>query len=158
MIRISKSMKIDAPREAFVDWISNIDKNYKAWDPEHHVQCKFLTEKPLKEGSILYFEEYFLGKLQKIRYKIICADRDKRIEVQALFPQSLIGGRLIFEMEPEGNGFILTETIGLGFDTPVVGALFDIIIRTTAKRFFPAFEDHLVEGLENIKRILEQAD
>lgn len=72
MITSRDTIEIKTSPEKIFEWFAHLDKNFKSWHPKEHVECRYLKGSPLEEGSILYFEVYLLGKLQKAKYQALC--------------------------------------------------------------------------------------
>jgi hypothetical protein len=158
MIILDETITVHAQPEDLMDFFAHLDKNYPAMSKDH-IQVTCLRGHPLQEGSIFKNEEYFQGKPVQAKYLVNQVIPNKRIEYKALFPQSLIGGRLVNEIEPTNDGFVWTEIIYLGFNTPLLGKLIDGLIRFLFVLLNGSVSDlkaHQIEGMKTVKHILEE--
>lgn len=73
----------------------------------------------------------------------------------ALFPLSLIGGKLTFKLDIHQNYFILNEIIEVGFNYLLIGNLMDILLNMYFRDKYTELNAHSQEGLSNIKDIIE---
>lgn len=154
MIKLENSIKINTSHTMFMDFLSNFDKNYIAMSPKNHLSCKFLTPPPRGIGSITLSEEILFGKHQRAKYKITKIS-DNEIVMTALFPLSLLGGKLIFKLNIQKNYFFLHEIIEMGTNCFFIGKLLDILLNIYFRDKNTELNNHSKEGLVNIKNILE---
>ena len=100
MITLCDSIEIAAPPEEVFEWLvlhmSNAEL-YKAWHPDH-VGLRWVKGEPVKEGSIVYADEYLHGVLHRLKFRIVKIVPNKRIEFRSLFPLSLLA---------PGNSFVI---------------------------------------------------
>jgi len=115
------------------------------------VECRYLTEGPLSEGSAIYIEEYLHGKPHKLRLHITKMELNSRIEYN-----TFLGTKGVFIMEPEGAGLLFTAEMHMGVDLPLVGGLVDRIMGIFMSRQLQGMEKHIREEGQNLKTILEQ--
>ncbi|MEQ9001717.1 MAG: hypothetical protein RID53_35095 [Coleofasciculus sp. B1-GNL1-01] len=158
MIILDETITVHVQPEDLMDFFAHIDKNYQAISKDH-IQVTCLQGHPLQEGSIFKNEEYFQGKPVQAKYIVKQVIPNKRIEYKALFPQSLIGGRLVNQIEATNDGFVWTEIIYLGFNTPLLGKLIDGLIRFLFVLLNGSVSDlkaHQTEGMKTVKHILEE--
>jgi hypothetical protein len=139
------------------DRFAQLDKNFQSWHPEEHVQCRYCKGGPLEKGSILYFEVYLLGKLQKAKYRITNVEPNSRIEYKMEFPLSLLGGSGAWIMEPKGANSIFMNDIYLGTNLPVAEKVMDKLIQLSLGRVNAAFKHHMAEEDQNLKKIMEES-
>jgi hypothetical protein len=66
MLVIRDTVSIDATASDVFHWFEHIDENYLAWHPSH-VSCRYVKGQGLKEGVVIYAEEYLHGKLHKLK-------------------------------------------------------------------------------------------
>lgn len=154
MIQLTNNIKINASHTIFFDFINDFDKNYILMSPKNHLNCQFLTPPPRGVGSITLSEEILFGKHQKAKYEITKIT-ETEIVMTALFPLSLIGGKLIFKLDIDKNYFTLNEIIIMGFNDFLIGKLLDIFLNIYFKDKYSQLNDHSKEGLINIKNIIE---
>jgi hypothetical protein len=145
MIILKDSIEIkETPQKTF-DWLVHLEKNYKAWHPDH-VECYWRKGKPAEEGTILYVEEYIHGSLHKMRMRITRIEPAKRIEYKILFPMSIICPEGSFITEPKGESCIFTATLSFRFGK---------MLSKLAKDRVEALKKHMKEEGESLKRLLE---
>ena len=97
MITLRDAIEIKASPEQIIDFFLNFKENFYAWHPDH-VECRYLTPGPLKENSVIYFEEYLHGKLHKLKLRITLIKPNSRIEYK-----TFMGTKGVFIMEPKGT-------------------------------------------------------
>ncbi len=146
MIILKDTIEIKASPEQIVDFFLHFKDNFHAWHPDH-VECRYLTPGPLKEGSVIYIEEYIGGRLVKVRLHITKIE-PRRLECKV----SPYGSRSIYIMEPKGDKTLLTTEMHMGTKIPLLGRIVDKIIKGRAE----ALKRHLAEEGQNLKRILEE--
>ncbi len=161
MIILSERIEIDAPSTMFVEWLSNIQQNYRHIGDEHSPTpmmprglCRLFGEK-FEKGASLYFEGYFAGNFHNSFLAIISADPDDRIELRSSSPL-LLNPRLILEIKPYDESFILYAMVCLGSDFPIMGALLDAIVWMVWNRSLLDTIYYMRKGLENLKQDLEK--
>jgi len=152
MITLRDSIEIQATPDKVYEWLVrrfNSKEDYQAWHPEHVDIC-WIKGDSLKEGSIVYAQEYLHGRLHKLKFRITKVIPNKEIEYRALFPLSLFSQGNAFIVEPRGkNSSIFTATGGLR-----AGPLF----KKLAKNQIKATKQHMKEEGENLKRALETSE
>ena len=156
MITLRDTIEIKTSPEKIFEWFAHLDKNFQTWHPKEHVECRYLKGSPLEEGSILYFEVYLLGKLQKAKYHITNVKLDSRIEYKAGFPLSLFGGRGDYIVEPRGANSLFIQDTYIGWKIPLLGSVVDKLIQALFGRLNEAFKQHIAEEDQNLKRIMEE--
>lgn len=77
---------------------------------------------------------------QKARYKITTITEDE-IVMTALFPLSLLGGKLIFKLDRHKEYFILNEIIEMGFNNVFIGKNLDVVLNI----YHPQDAPHLLQ-------------
>jgi hypothetical protein len=60
-----------------------------------------------------------------------------------------------FSLEPADRGTCFTAELDFGIEAPLIGSLLDRVLRKVLARRLAAFETHMREEGENLKRILE---
>ena len=156
MITLRDTIEITTSPENIFQWLAHLDKNFQSWHPKEHVECRYLKGSPLQEGSILYFEVYLLGKLQKAKYHITNVEPNSRIEYKAGFPLSLFNGRGDYVVEPLGDNSLFIQDIYLGTKIPLLGSIMDKLIQVLFGRLNEAFKRHMAEEDQYLKRIMEE--
>jgi len=145
MKTLSDSIEIKASPEKIYDWFIYIDENYLEWHPDH-VKAVWLTEKKMEVGAKLYCEEYIHGELHKIKFKCTKIEPNKIIEFKNLFPISLICPKGSFIFEPSGDNCLFTATLSFRMGN---------FLSKIAKKQVEAFEEHMKEEGENLKKLIE---
>ena len=151
MITLRDAIKIKASPEQIIDFFLNFKENFYIWHPDH-VECRYLAPGPLKENSVIYFEEYLHGKLHKLKLRITLINPDSRIEYK-----TFMGTKGVFVMEPGGATTLFTAEMYMGSNMPVLGKIMDIIILKLLSRQLKGIRQHMVEEGQNLKKILEQS-
>jgi hypothetical protein len=156
MIILKDSVEVEATPEEVFNWLAQRlrDKeSYQAWHADH-VDIRWIKGEPLKEGSVVYAEEYLHGALHKLKFRITKVVPNRLIEYRILFPMSLLAPANSFVIEPKGEGRCLFTAQGsLRFPR----WLFDRM-HPKHKGKIEATEQHMQEEGENLKRALEAAD
>ena len=149
MIKIEDSIEIKAAPVEVYEWLVQRFEGkeaYQAWHPDH-VDVRWIKGQPLQEKSILYAEEYLLGNLHKLMFRITKIVPNKEIEYKPLFPLSILMPKNQFFMEPTGlNSCIFTATGSL--------RAWPLFRKFGGKRL-DAIKQHMKEEGENLKRNLE---
>jgi len=126
MIILKDSIEIRTTPERIFDWFKNLDKHFTEWHPNH---TKFVkVTGGMDEGDIIYFEERLGGKLNKYKGKISKIEMetsDWKLEIEYLFPASLLGVRSLIVVESKEDTCIFTICETFGFKKPIVGKLID---------------------------------
>ena len=154
MIIIEESISIKTTPQNLMDFTKNLEENYYIISKDH-VSFRNLKGDPITEGSKFEQFEMFAGKKLGGRYKVARVIPNERIEFQATFPRSLIGGRVIFEVKKENDGIILKEKIILGSRAFIIGKHINRFLKMFMTRFYGKLKEHQVKGLNNIKMHLE---
>lgn len=153
MITLRHSIEVEAAAEEAFQWLVQRfrdGESYRAWHPDH-VDIRWTKGEPLKEGSIIYAEEYLHGYLHKLKFRITKIVPDRMIAYRSLFPLSLLAPGNSFLIEPkEANSCVFTA----------IGSL--RLPRWLFKRLhkkhegkIDATERHMREEGENLKKALE---
>ena len=149
MITLRDSIEIKVSPEQIIDFFLHFKDNFYIWHPEH-VECRYLTAGPLKENSVIYFEEYLHGKLHKLKLRITLIKPDSRIEYRPV-----MGTKGVFVMEPRGTTTLFTAEMHVGSSMPVLGKIMDRIILKFLSRQLEGIRQHMVEEGQNLKKILD---
>ena len=113
------------------------------------MECRYLTPGPLKENSIIYFEEYLHGKLHKLKLRITIIKPNSRIEYK-----TFMGTKGVFVIEPRGTTTLFTAEMHMGTNIPLLGKLIDSIMLKFLSRQLEGIKQHMIEEGQNLKRIL----
>ena len=160
MIVLRDEIEIMAPHEQVFQWFAHLDKNYRTWHPKDHVKLRYLKGSLIEEGSLIYFEEYLHGKLEKMRFRVTRVEPNTRIEYRFLFPfpYSLFKTRGAFTTIRCGDNTLFIAEICWGLNIPLVSNLLDRIIRKSLPvPQLQAIRQHMLEEGENLKQIMEKA-
>jgi hypothetical protein len=155
MITLRDTVEIETPPQKIFEWFAHLDENFRTWHPKDHVECRYLKGSPLEQDSVLYFEVYLLGKLQKAKFHITNVVPNSKIEYRLGFPLSLLGGGGAFIMEPRGADSVFIQDVYLGRKTPLLGTMLDVFIKIFLGRLNEDYKRHIAEEGQNLKRIME---
>jgi len=150
MITLKDSIEIKAtPERVFKCLIQRFQskENYQAWHPEH-VDIRWIKGEPLKEGSVIYAEEYLHGHLHKLKFRVTKMVRNKEIKYRALLPFLLLAPENAFIIEPKGKGNSIFTATGLFRGGPLFEKFWKNQIEATKR--------HMKEEGENLKLALEK--
>ena len=93
MITLRDTIEIETSPQKIFEWFAHLDENYRAWHPTDHVESRYLKGSPVERDSIVYFEEYLHGDLERMKFQTTNVEPNSRIEYRVLFPYSLLGMR-----------------------------------------------------------------
>ena len=153
-ITLTDSVEIQTAPEKVFDFFLHLvdDASYRTWHPDDHMSLRWVKGSPWKEGSIVYAEEYFHGKLHKLKFLISKVVANREIEyipasrlLRIYFPKNR------FVIEPSGNGCIFTAEVHLR-----VGRLVKTLAKHKLETGLLFVRKHMKEEGENLKRILEK--
>jgi len=153
MITIKDSIEINASADkVFNQLVENLSnrESYKLWHPEH-VDLRWIKGEPVREGSILYAEEYLHGHLHKLRYRITKIVPNKLIAYAPLFPLSIIATGNSFKTVSKGENRCVFSSEG-HIRFPLW--LFKKVHKSHEGKLV-ASEKHMKEEGENIKKAVE---
>ena len=150
MIILRDIVEIKASPEQIFEFFVHFKENFFAWHLAH-VECCYLTEGTLTEGSVIYIEEYLHGKLHKLKLHITKVEPNSRIEYK-----TFMGTRGVFIIEPRGERALFIAEMHMGTKIPLLGKLVDRIMRTFMSRQLEGMKQHMTEEGQNLKRILEE--
>ncbi len=159
MIIFQDTIEIKTAKEKIFDWFAHIERNYRAWHPKDHKECRYLKGSSLEIGSIIYCEEYLGGYLEKPRFQITNVKPYSQLEYKLLFPYSIVGTRFVFIIEPYNTSSLFTTQIHLGYKIPLLGGLLNKFIQILCVLFdgkLRTVSQHITEEEQNLKRILEE--
>ena len=150
MISLQDVTEIEASPEQVFDWLAHFEDNYLAWHPDH-VECRHVSGAPLERGTVIYTEEYLHGQIHKLTFEVTDLVPNSRVDYRAGFGK---GGA--FKVEPKGDRVLFIATLDVGSRAPVLGWLFDTVMRTLFSDRIEALQRHMAEEGENLKRLLEE--
>ena len=153
MITIKNLIEINASAEKVFDQlVKNISnkESYKLWHPEH-VDLRWIKGEPVREGSILYAEEYLDGNLHKLKYRITKIVPNKLIAYAPLFPLTIIVTGNCFRIVSKGENRCVFSSEG-HIRFPLW--LFKKVHKSHEGKLI-ASEKHMKEENENIKKTVE---
>jgi len=150
MIVLRDTIEIKASPEQIFQWFAHFKANYLSWHPDH-VECRYLTEGSLREGSVIYIEEYLHRKLHKLKLRITEIEPNSRIEYK-----TFLSTKGVFIIEPRGDNSLFTAEIYLGTNIPLLGKLVDRFMGVFMSRQLEGIKQHMAEEGQNLKRILEE--
>ena len=156
MIELKDSIEVEAPAEKVFEWLCQRmrDKeSYRAWHPDH-VDIRWIKGEPLREGSVLYAEEYVHGYLHKLKLRITKIVPNRVIEYRFLFPLSILATGNKFLIEPKGENSCVFTAMG---SLRIPRWLFERMHKNH-KYKIEATEQHMKEEGENLKKALENQD
>ena len=99
---LSDSIDVNASAKKVFDWLlqsMRTKDSYKAWHPEHK-EIRWTKGEPLKEGSIVYIEEYLQGILHKLTFRFTKIIPNKLIKYRILYPLAIFAPGNKFIIEP----------------------------------------------------------
>lgn len=153
MITLKDSIQINASADkVFSQLVENLSnrESYKLWHPEH-VDLRWIKGEPVREGSILYAEEYLHGHLHKLKYRITKIVPNELIAYAPLFPLSIIATGNSFRIVSKGeNRCVISSEGHIRFPL----WLFKKVHKSHEGKLV-ASEKHMKEEGENIKKAVE---
>jgi hypothetical protein len=155
MISLKYSIEINASADkVFNQLVENLSnrESYKLWHPEH-VDLRWIQGEPLREGSILYAEEYLHGNLHKLKFRVKKIVPNKKIAYAPLFPLSIIATGNSFRTVSKGENRCVFFSEGY-IRFPLW--LFKKVHKSHEDKLI-ASEKHMKEECENIKKAVETA-
>lgn len=154
MIKLTDTIEIGASADsAFAqlrEYLSD-KESYLAWHPEH-VELRWIKGEPMREGSILYAEEYLHGRLHKLKFRVTKVVPNRLIAYRPLFPLSIIATGNVFRFELRGEGRC-TFTADGRIRFPLW--LFKRMHKEHTGKL-AASKKHMQEEGENLKKAVEQ--
>lgn len=149
MIVLRDTGEIKASPEQIFEFFVHFKENFHAWHPDH-VECRYLSSGPLREGSVIYIEEYLHRKLHKLKLHMTKIEPNSRIEYK-----TFLGTTGVFIIEPRGASSVFTAEMHIGTGIPLLGSLVDRIMWIFMSRQLEGIKQHMVEEGQNLKRIME---
>jgi len=146
-MRLVSSTVIRATPEAVSLFFADMAENYLRWHPDH-VLFRWEGKGGLHADARFNFEERIAGKRLKKRMRFTRILAGRLIEFAPTNPLfRLVLPSIAFEIEPEGDGVRVTQTIHIR--TGPLGAWFK-------RDEFAAVRKHMDDEGANLKRILEE--
>lgn len=149
MILLHDKIEIDKPPAHLFNWFERLDENYLSWHPDH-VSCLFLSDGPLREGSVVYCEEYLHGKLHKLEFQVTRFLPNFRIDYDV---NAVMKGAFIFE-PVDGHTLFVAEIL-FGLDLLLVGRVVDAILQRIFRSRIRNLKQHMAEEGRNLKDLIE---
>lgn len=149
MIRLRDSILIDVPPERVWAWLNELPTHYREWHPAH-VTCRYDRGECLEVGAVLYVEEYFHERVHRLRL------RATEVVPGRVMRYRNHGFTGAFLLEPANGGTCFTAELNFGIRTPVIGHLLDALLQRVLGSRLAAFQTHMREEGENLKRVLER--
>lgn len=160
MIKLIAEEKLNCSFEKVVSSLMELDKIYSLYCPEEHIKCKFIKGNPLKEGSVLYFEERIAGEKHIMKYKVhkvIHRTKEKSVVLKAMFPMVLLNIRVVFNVKEFENGVKFSRTVTVGNDNAIIVKIIDkLFFISLGKDYYTAMVVHNKEYLEKLKYFIEK--
>lgn len=153
MITLSDSIEVMAAPKRVYEWIVQhmIEKEaYKAWHPDH-MDIRWIRGEPMKEGSIVYTDEYLHGVLHSLKFRIMRIVPDRCIEYRPLFPLSLLAPGNSFLIEPRTDDRCIFTAIG---NLRIPRWLFKKAVKNQNYKI-EATKQHMKEEGQNLKKAVE---
>lgn len=150
MIILSDRIEIDAPPSRVFQWFRQLQENYRSWHPDH-VSCRYLRGGDLQKGSVFYVEEYLHGKLHHLKFSVTNVVPNQEFSYRIL--PGLRGG---FRMRPTNRGTELVAEIVIGWQTRLIGALVDRLVRRLFTNHLEELARHMKEEGTKLRALLEE--
>jgi hypothetical protein len=151
MIRLEDSIVIDAPPEQIWSWLGDLPRHYREWHPAH-IACRYVRGDHLAIGAVLLFDERLHGKRHHLRL------RATTVVPNRLFCYAGRAFRGQFELRPTNGGTDFTARLDFGWRLPLIGMVTDAILRHVMGGRLRAFQAHMREEGQNLKRLMESGD
>ena len=154
MINLKEAIEVKAAPEEVFEWLCQRlrDKeSYRAWHRDH-VDLRWIKGEPLREGSIVYAEEYLHGELHKLKFRITKIVPNRMIKFRSIFPLSILAPGNTFLVEPKGQDSSIFTASG---SIRIPRWLF-IRLHKKHKGKIEDTEQHMKEEGQNLKTALEQ--
>lgn len=149
-MELTHTIKIKTTSERIWDFLTHIEKNYKAWHPKDHIKFIWTKGEPFSEGSTFYAEQYMMDHIVKYKGWIAESVPKKKITMRFHFPMSIVTDKI--EM-------ILEDTISYATFTHITYLKFKPLSRTLFKqrnlKMIQDINEHVANEANNMKNILE---
>lgn len=151
MVILRDTVEINAPVKEVYSFFLHFQENYLAWHPDHTF-CRYLTDGPLRIGSVIYVEEVLHGRPHRLKMRLTGLELNSRIDYQ-LFPGAW--GSFIFDQK-DARTSLFTAELRFGLALPILGKLLDPILRLLLSSQLQGIERHMNEEGKNLKKGMEQ--
>lgn len=149
MIKLRDSITIQTTPERIFEWLESLPQEYDSWHPAH-VAYRVVKGSMLQPGCEIECQEYLHGQLHILRLCLTRVEPGKRMEYR------IAGlGKGAFEVIPEDNEVEFVAELGVGIESPMIGALIDVVLSVLLRRRLEAMKRHMGEEGQNLKKILE---
>lgn len=149
MIELQHTVIVNSSPDKVWAWLEALPEHYCEWHADH-ISCRWLHGGALALSAKMEIVEFLHGKKHRLRMKVIGVDPGRRV-CYRIFP-GLNGS---FEVEGRAASSVITATIRIGADTPVLGKVIDALLRKTAGGRINAIRHHQAEEGANLKQLLE---
>jgi hypothetical protein len=131
-----------------------MDAHYAHWIPEH-LAWRWLRGEPLARDTLWYADEWVGPMRINTRFKVVESELERLFAFRILgFPAGLVrtGGSFRFNPVARG-GCEMVQEAHFGFPLPIVGALFDLLLRLVLP--INEFRRHMRDEGEGMIRLIE---
>lgn len=149
MIELRDSIWIDVEPERAWAWLNELPVHYREWHPAH-VDCRYERGESLQSGAVVSIEEHLHGRLHRLR---LCVTQVVPGRMMRYRNHGFSGA---FLLEPADGGTRFTAELIFGIRAPIIGRALDAVLRRLLARRLAAFQAHMREEGENLKRLLER--
>lgn len=149
MIELQDTVIVNAPRDMVWAWLEALPEHYLEWHPDH-ISCRWLSVGAFAPAARMEVVELLHGKKHRLRLKLTGVDPGRSVDYQ-IFPG--LKGR--FEVKAGASGTVVTATIRMGVNTPILGEAIDALLRLTVGRRIDLIRKHQAEEGVNLKELLE---
>jgi len=150
---LKHSIEIWTTPEKIFEFFSHLadDESYRTWHPQDHVAMRWTKGSPWQEGSVVYAEEYFHGKLHKLTFVVTKVVPNREIEYAPVsrFLRRYVP-KMTFSIEPKGAGCVFTATTHYR-----LALLPRLLAKKSVELGLSSVRKHMKEEGENLKKILE---
>jgi hypothetical protein len=129
-----------------------VEERYPEWHREH-LRWRWLRGQPLEQGAVWFAEEW-VGRMHiSGRFIVELAEPERSFSYRLAFPSSLVRAGGSFRLEPAAvGGCELTQEVRMGFRTPLVGSLIDLVLAAVVP--VRELRRHMREEQANLVRLL----
>jgi uncharacterized membrane protein len=142
---VEKSIEIQAPVEAVFDMIANQPERQPEWWPPIELQER-VTPPPTALKSVSRYVYNMMGVKIKGEHEVINMTENEHLVVKTI---SGIDSTFEFMFQPSGSGTHLTIRVDYKLPGSVIGQLLNKLVIEQKN------ENDLIEGLQNLKAIME---
>jgi hypothetical protein len=152
VLELRDEVCIKAPPEAVLAWMKAMLEHYVDWHPDY-LSCRWLSGAPVEPGDTMEVIQYLHGKKHQVRINLTEVECGRRFDYR-IFPG--FGGR--FEVEPRGLGSVVTATIFIGVEAPVLASVIVALLHMMIGGQMKAISLHQSEEGAYLKRLPERAN